>query len=258
MRSFPGIRCEIDGDERIFLAHIEDMITMCERDYSPKYSDFLDERRAMLARSLLEGMGYSDYRFFGGYEGAVRTVLCVYPEYCAPEDADYPIKAVRFSYRSQDKPTHSQFLGTIMSLQIKRGLVGDIIVSEGSTDVLVCDEAARDVLSLSKIGRVGVRSETVSPAGITRRDSFDEITRSVSSLRLDCVVSAATDISRDKTSALIRAEGIDVNYSAEFSPTHILSEGDVFSVRGKGKYILSEIGGRSRRDRIFITLKKYR
>lgn len=258
MRTFPGIRCEIDGDERIFLAHVEDMISMCERDYSPKYSDFLDERRAMLARSLLEGRGYSGYRFFGGYEGAIRTQLCVYPEYCEPDDADYPIRAVRFSYRSQDKPTHSQFLGTIMSLQIKRGLVGDIIVSEGSTDVLVCCEAADDVMSLSKIGRVGVKTEIVSSESITRQDSFDELTRSVSSLRLDCVVSAATDLSRDKTSALIRAEGIDVNYSAEFSPSHILSEGDVFSVRGKGKFILSEVGGRSRRDRIFITLKKYR
>ncbi|MGN1416489.1 MAG: RNA-binding protein [Oscillospiraceae bacterium] len=258
MRSFPGIRCDIDDDERIFLAHVEDMISLCERDCSPKYTDFLDERRAMLARSLLEGRGYSDYRFFGGYEGAVRTQLCVYPEYFAPDDADYPIKAVRFSYRSQDKPTHSQFLGTIMSLQIKRGLVGDIIVSEGHTDVLVCLEAADDVLSLSKIGRVGVKTALVGFEGITRQDSFDELSRSVSSLRLDCVVSAATDLSRDKTSALIKAEGIDVNYSAVYSPSHILSEGDVFSVRGKGKFILSETGGRSRRDRIFITLKKYR
>lgn len=258
MRSFPGIRCEIDSDERIFLAHVEDMIGLCERDYSPKYSEFLDERRAMLARSLLTGMGYSFFRFFGGYEGAVRTMLCVYPEYYPPEDGDFPFKAVKFSFRSQDKPTHSQFLGTIMSLQIKRGMVGDIVVSEGSAYVLVCNEAASDVSALSKIGRTGVKAEFTGFESISRQDSFDELSRSVSSLRLDCVVSAATDLSRDKTSALIRSEGIDVNYSAVFSPSHIMSEGDVFSVRGKGKFILSEIGGRSRRDRIFITLKKYR
>lgn len=258
MRTFPGIRCDIDGDERIFLAHVEDMLSMCERDYSPKYSEFLDERRAMLAKALLDGRGYSFYRFFGGYEGAVRTVLCVYPEYYVPEDGDFPFKTVKFSFRAQDKPTHSQFLGTIMSLQIKRGMVGDIVISEGSASVLVCNEGLDDVLSLSKIGRTGVKTEITGFDSISRQDSFDELSRSVSALRLDCVVSAATDLSRDKTSALIRSEGIEVNYSRVFSPSHTLSEGDVFSVRGKGKFILSDIGGRSRRDRIFITLKKYR
>ncbi|MBQ8569663.1 MAG: RNA-binding protein [Oscillospiraceae bacterium] len=258
MRGFPEIRCEITDEERILLSHAEDMINGCDRDYTPRFSQFLDERQAMLIKMLLDGRHIDKYRFFGGYEGAVRTMLCIYPEYCEPENKDYPITAVRFSFREQDHPTHSQFLGTIMSLQIKRSMVGDIIVGNGCTDVFLTGAAADSAMFIEKVGRVGVKPAVIDGTGITREDDFEELSASVSSLRLDCVASAAIKLSRDKTSAFIRSEGIELNHCRVYAPDKILEYGDVFSVRGHGKFILSEIGGRSRRDRIFITLKKYR
>ena len=51
---------------------------------------------------------------------------------------------------------------------------------------------------------------------------------------------------------------IDVNHRKIYAPDFNLSEGDAFSVRGRGKFVLDSIGGRSRRDRLFVTLKKYK
>lgn len=258
MRSFPGISCEINDEEKLLLSHIDDMRKSCERDYSPKFSRFLDERQAMLAEMLLRGSGFGTYRFFGGCEGAVRKMLCVYPEYCEPEDGDFPIKTLLFGYRRQDKPTHSQFLGTIMSCMIERSMVGDIVVDEGRTWVFVCDNAADAVSMIEKVGHVGVKVSFAEGADVEIKTEFEEFTASVSSLRLDCVASAAIKLSRDKTTAFIRSEGIDVNHRKIYAPDFNLSEGDVFSVRGRGKFVLDSIGGRSRRDRLFVTLKKYK
>lgn len=258
MRSFPEIRCEINDEEKILLSHIEDMIKSCERDYSPKFSRFLDLRRAMLAAMLLDGRGFDRYRFFGGCEGTVRKMLCIYPEYCPVEAGDFPLKTVEFSFRRQDKPTHSQFLGTIMSCRIERDMVGDIIVDEGKAWVFVCDNAADTVASVEKVGHVGVKTAFIDGSALKITEEFEEFTASVSSLRLDCIASAASKLSRDKTSAFIRSEGIEVNCRRIYAPDALMSEGDVFSVRGRGKFILESIGGRSRRDRIFVTLKKYK
>lgn len=255
MRSLYGI--SLTADEEIFLAHIDDLCRISEKNYSPGYTAFLDERRQMLAETALRSAGTGSYRFFGGYENAVRRVLCIYPEYNVPEDKDYPIQAVKFTFRQQDSITHSQLLGTVMSLGIKRELTGDMICGSGCAYAVLAPAAASLASGISKIGRVGVRVSYADPSEIVRSESFEAKKLSVSSLRLDCILSAAAGISRGKAAELIRSEGVEVDHIKIFSPDRILSEGDVFSARGRGKYIFESIDGSSRRDRTFITVKKY-
>lgn len=255
MRRLSGI--ELTGDEEIFLAHIDDLSRMSEKNYSPEYTAFLDERRQMLAETALRCAGAEYFRFFGGYENAVRRVLCIYPEYNAPEDGDFPVKAIKFTFRRQDAVTHSQLLGTVMSLGIKRELTGDMICGSGCAYALLAPAAAALAGGISKIGRVGVKTSYAELSEIVRSESYESKKLSVSSLRLDCIISAAAGISRGKAAELIRSEGVDVNYIKIFSPDHSMSEGDVFSARGKGKYIFESIDGSSRSGRTFISVKKY-
>ena len=79
----------------------------------------------------------------------------------------------------------------------------------------------------------------------------------MASLRADCIVSLATGLSRAKSSDLIKSNGIDVNYMKIFSPSYTFSEDDIFSIKGFGKFILSEIGGLTRKEKLHIKLKKY-
>ena len=145
----------LSSEDRLLVSHIADMMDICGKIYCPKFSSFLDERQAALAQSVLNERGFERYGFYGGYENASRKVLGVFPEYC--EDEEYPVSAITFRYRENDKLSHRDFLGAFMSRQIKREMLGDIVVGKGSTTAFVYNTVKAVLLSeITKIGSVGV------------------------------------------------------------------------------------------------------
>jgi RNA-binding protein YlmH len=111
--------------------------------------------------------------------------------------------------------------------------------------------------SLSKIGRVGVKISDDKPFILENAQKYQEISGTVASLRLDCVVGLAARISREKAAALIRTDRAEVNHLPVSSVSHELRGGDILSIRGYGRFVLSEINGYTKKDRIHIILKKY-
>jgi RNA-binding protein YlmH len=83
------------------------------------------------------------------------------------------------------------------------------------------------------------------------------ITDTVASLRLDSVVASAFNLSRGKASEAITRGIVFVNHMETTKPDQQLSEGDRITLRGKGKAVLSEIGGKSRKDRQYIKIERY-
>lgn len=248
---------ELSDDDKILVSHIQDMTELCEKSYKPRFSAFLDERQIVVARSVLNDLRWNDYEFFGGYEEASRKVLGVFPEYYDGEP-EFPIAALTFKYREADKLTHRDFLGVFMSRQVKREMLGDIIVSSGSTTAFVYDTVKQTLMSeISKIGSVGVKITEDNEPDLNISQSFIEKNGTVSSMRLDSIVGMAAGISRGKAVSLIKGRYVSVMYVTEESASFILSEGDVFSVRGIGKFLLHSVNGTTKKDRIHITVKKY-
>jgi RNA-binding protein YlmH len=249
-----------EAEDKLFEAKLGDMTDRCERYGSPVYSSFLDERQCALAeRWCQRNAGGLEFQFSGGYEGARRKMLAVYPVYCAEyAGGDFPMKCLTLTYRKEDKLTHRDILGSFMAQRIKREVVGDIIVSEGESQTFVTEVAARILLSsVSRIGRVGVKITDERGFELDAVQEFREISGTVASLRLDCVLSLAANLSREKAAALIRADKVEVNHFPAASVSAELKEGDVLSVRGSGRYILSGIDGLTKKGRIHIDLRKY-
>ncbi len=246
----------LSDEDRVLVSHIADMMSICEKSYFPKFSVFLDERQAALAQSVLNERGFVQYSFYGGYEGASRKVLGVFPEYCG--DVKFPVSALTFKYRENDRLSHRDFLGAFMSRQIKREMLGDIVVGNGHTTAFVYD-TVRDVLlsEVTKIGSVGVKAEVSDNPDIKAEQAFSEKNGSVSSLRLDSVLALAAGLSRGKAADMIRGGGVTVNYCVVESVSYCLKCGDVFSARGFGKFILDSVNGKTKKDRFHITVKKY-
>lgn len=244
-------------DDRLLVSHLLDMIEICEKSYQPRFSYFLNEHEAMLAQSVMTEQKCEGYKLYGGYEEASRKILGIFPPYW--EDTDrFPISALTFKYREADKLSHRDFLGAFMSRQIKRNMLGDIIIESGTAIAFVHD-SVKDTLvyEISKIGSVGVKiTEDKNPV-IQIEKSFIEKNGTVSSLRLDSIVSMAAGISRERSAMLIKGGNVSVMYSVETSASYQLSEGDIFSVRGYGKFILHSVNGKTKKDRIHITVKKY-
>ena len=204
----PGTLSE---EERYLSAHIADMQRLAVKSGVPRFSMFLNEREAAVARYAVRG----ELAFFGGYDGAARTVCGVlegtYAQEMSLEDV-FPVGAVTFTFRKSDKLTHREFLGALLSLEIKRELLGDILVAEGYAVVFVYETAIELVSRVDRIGRVGVTAEV----GITKPLPEQKMERrdvTVSSLRLDCIVAAAANTSREKSAALIKSGMVSADHT---------------------------------------------
>ena len=95
------------------------------------------------------------------------------------------------------------------------------------------------------------------PFELENAQKYQDISGTVASLRLDCVVGLAAHLSREKAAALIRADKVEINHFPVSSVSRELRGGDVLSIRGFGRFVLSEINGETKKGRIHIELKKY-
>ena len=249
---------DISDEEKYFANMIADKIYAAEEKYRTGFTFFLNEARAELAEKILASRSFENYRFFGGYDEAERVMLGLFPEYEDPEQAEFPLTALTFSYRPQDKPSHRDFLGALMGLNISRETVGDILVGESAACVFLTDTAAELVQqSLTKVGRVGVKISQGYDRSVIPVRNFKAISGTVSSLRLDCVASLAAGCSRAKIQQLISGGAVSVKGSTVTDVSKKIEEGNNFSIRGKGKFVLVNIGKSTKKDRIFIEIRKF-
>ena len=249
-----------EPSDKLFSARLSDMISTSERNSVPVYSNFLDERQCAEAEQWCRyNAGSHHYTLWGGFPEARRKMLVFYPDFY--DDVifeDFPFVCLTFTYRREDKLTHRDFLGTFMGMMLKREVIGDIVTAEGKTQVFVTEVAAKLIMcTLSKVGRVGVKVSDDVPFDLEVRQDYQKISGTVASLRLDCIVSLAVHVSRENAAKLIRAEKVDVNHFTASSLSQELREGDIISVRGSGRYVVSALNGVSAKGRIHIDLLKY-
>ncbi len=245
----------LNEEERYLSAHIADLQAQSIRSGVPRFSAFLNEREARIADCSVKG----EVCLFGGYEGASRCVCGflqgTYAEELEPADI-FPICGVTFTYRKNDPLSHRDLLGALVGLGIKRELVGDILTAEGYSVVFVHDTVEELVLHMDKVGRVGVTAEK----GVTKplpQQQFTVIDTTVSSLRLDCIVSAATNSSRERSASLIRSGLVNADFSPCLNISSEVKQNTVISIRGSGRYRLGEVCGETRKGRIHIKIYKY-
>lgn len=77
-------------------------------------------------------------------------------------------------------------------------------------------------------------------------------TATVSSLRLDAVLAAMLHCSRGQACEWIAAGRVEINHLPAESAHAPVYEGDVFTVRGKGRFGLTALPGKSKKDRSII------
>ncbi|MDE6727999.1 MAG: hypothetical protein K2J80_08690 [Oscillospiraceae bacterium] len=250
-----------NDDERFLSAHITDLVSTSRKTGVPRFSRFLNERERIIAENAARAAG-ADPIFYGGYDGATRTVCGFFAGTYAEEmsiDSKYDlfsVQAVTFSFRNCDKLSHRDFLGAILNTGLERSVLGDIPTAEDHAVVFCLDTAAELVLGLTKIGRVGVKPEL----GITKeipKAKFETLDRTVSSLRLDRLVGACTNLSGDRSASLIRSGQVSADFSVCLNVSSIVKENTVISIRGYGRFRLSKIVGETKKGKIHIIIEKY-
>ena len=249
----------LTDEERFFVRSVYDKLYAARDKYRTGFTFFLTERQAGLARMVMASECFEDHLLYGGHEAAERVMLGVFSEFDPPDEQSFPVSALTFSFRRDDKLTHRDILGSLMGLEISRETVGDICVGEDRAIVFLTDTAAEQALmGITKIGRAGVRiTEGFDPDSLPARE-YQLISGTVSSLRIDSVTALAIRSSRSNAAALVEGGKVLLRGAEITSCSAQVSEGDVFTVRGYGKFRLGAKGRTTKKDRTFIEIYKYK
>ena len=255
-------------DDRLLLAQAEDLIARCRNQDIPTHSGFLDARQQSLLRRTF-GVGQGDVAicYPGGYDEADRVIMACLPFYMeAAEATEQYLSVIRATAprgsgatRTGRALSHSDYLGALMGLGIKRTVVGDILVREDGADIIVLADMADYLLAnLTGAGRANLSLEAVPLSELRVPEvTFKEITDTVASLRLDAVLASAFRISRGKAAEAVRMGLVFVDHLEATKPDLPVEEGAELVIRHLGKAKLLEVGGRSRKDRIGIRIARY-
>lgn len=250
-------------EDKLFISRLLDKAKKAEKQKSLTYSDFLDPHQKTLAESIFSDYDTVNYYFDGGYPDAERTVIFFLPDFMHEEEDAFDKKQI-FSYLkvtagNRKSLSHRDYLGSLMSIGIKREKTGDILVSDEGCYIIVLKEISDFIkYNLEKVSNIKVDIEEVTENDLELPElRVKEIRTTVPSLRLDSVSSAGFGMSRSKIVELIKAERLNLNWEMTDNISKHVNEGDTISIKGKGKVVLERIEGKSRKDRFFIVLKKF-
>lgn len=252
-----------DPDERTVLARVLDRMERTESRCVPCSTQFLTPAQQAAARPLLAACGHPKHLFFGGFDGAERTVCAFLPDWMEPEDwqtsEDNPLGAVECAFPPNAELSHRDLLGGLMGIGLTREKVGDILVGEKSAHVVALKEAIPIILSqFDQAGRYRLKLKEIPMSAITPAPAEVRLIKdTVATLRLDAVLSSGFSISRGKAADLISGGRVSVNHRECTKSDKLVAQGDVLTCRGLGKCVLSAVGGRSKKDRIIIEIERY-
>ena len=247
-------------EDKVLLAKLWDKINAGMRKNIPANTCFLSPRELEMARYLfgdLEGL-----HAFGGYADAERKMLIYLPEYLdesALTDADSPLVCLRAEFFHGDSPSHRDFLGALMGAGIGRETVGDICVGKDCCDFFVTAEIAPYVeQNFTSAGRTHLRLSRISHDQVRIPEpEVKEIKDTLASLRLDSVISSGFRIGRSLAGTYVSQGKAAIDGLPCEKPDKAVSEGAKISVRGLGKIKLVSVNGKTKKDRISVTIHRY-
>ncbi len=243
------------SEDKILLAHILDREAVCLHKNIPVETNFLDPRQQALVLSLAPHFTIKP-TLWGGYADAERKMLFFLPDYMEdpPEDA---LCMIRAAHRDTRPPGHRDYLGSILGLGVGREGVGDILVEDSGAQFIVraslADFFVTNYVSAGSV-QLSVSAYPISALEIPEKEPVYK-TASLASLRADAVIAAAFSVSRTLAAEAVKTQRIYVNNLPLTKGDKTLSVGDKVRWQGKGRFILEETGGTSRKGRLFVTFR---
>lgn len=246
-------------EERDYIDQVLHWKNFVETQYTPKLTDFLDPREQHILKMLIGENGEVRYKLFGGSQDVERKRAYIFPEYLTASENDFQICLFDIDYPTKFVTIeHRQVLGTLMSLGLKRGKFGDILMKDGKIQFFLAKEISDYIKSnVVSIGRAGIKLvETNIANAIVAKELWEERDLTVSSLRLDTVISGIYQVSRQKSLLFIQQGLVKVNWTLIENPSFICDAGDMISVRGFGRAKMIGMDGKTKKEKWRISVVK--
>ena len=250
--------------ERLLAGQVMDKAARAEKTGRCTATMFLTPAEAAFVRRLCGRAGLRVV-FDGGYEGAERCVALFPPPYL-PDTDDFPLQemspvAVLRARGGDAGLSHRDYLGAFMAAGIRREAVGDIAARGGEAYIFCQAELVPYLIqNVTHAGRARLTLEQVAREDVPAAEEpqGETVAVTVASLRVDAVAAAGFKISREAAKAAVAQGMCSVNHLPADKPETPVAEGDLISVRGKGRILLAEVHGETRKGRVAVTLFRFR
>lgn len=253
----------MDKDEQILRRRLSDLANTAFNRGISIFSDFLNLNEQNIFFSMKNDLPMTKYFAYGGFTDTERKILCFCGDdtIMSPEDVQFPIACIRvvpLNKKFSDVLTHRDFLGAVMNLGIDRSKVGDILILENE-GYLFCSLSISEFIvdQLVKVKHTMVSCSVIDKNDFTYQPKYKEITGTVSSVRLDSILSVAFHSSRSSLTGLIAGGKVFVNSKEVLSNSYPLKENDIISVRGLGKFVFSGTSYQTKKGRYSVTILLY-
>lgn len=249
----------MDKDE-FLLKRIRELANLSYQRDIVTFTDFLNlNEQNMLVSLKLHQMGV-EVKLFGGYEHAERQMAAFFPESLG-FSWDYPIdclkiepKALRFS----EELGHRDYLGALLNLGVDRSVVGDILIKDKEA-WFFCLHKMSDffIENFIRVKHTTVLVSRVEQAEEIPEPEFEMINGTCASVRLDALIGLAFQASRSSMVSFIESGLVFVNDKLITSNGYEPKEGDIISVRGKGRFIYDGVSRQTKKGRLGVRIRKY-
>lgn len=247
----------------LLIAKVLDKKKICNSKNKITYTDFLNEKEQ---RVIEKNVKLENAFFYGVNENADRKILVFYPEKLTEELVRKSLKNVLSGIRiilKNDKIgnyEHKNYLSALIKIGIDRGKIGDILVDDYGADIIAFDMNKEFIIqSLSELTRFRKANIDIIPIDDIKQkiDRFEESTIIVSSMRIDNIVAELAGCSRTNADEYINSEKVFVNYETALKVSKTIFEGDIVTIRGKGKFRIDGLVRNTRNNRFVIKVNKY-
>ena len=198
---------------------------------------FYNAETQLIIKRCFKNNEYLAPYFYGGYSDSEYQRVIISGE--EPALSDFGIATLKIEVLGDKPINHRMILGSILALGLKREVIGDIIYDTNYYYVFVV--ASLKEFIISNLSKIGPNAES---------KIF------IASMRLDNVLAGAYNLGRAAAQKMIQDGLVKVNHEVVLKDSKLLKEGDLLSVRGKGRVILVKLMGQTKSNNLILAIKK--
>ncbi|MGN8785895.1 RNA-binding protein [Blautia sp. HCP3S3_D9] len=243
-----------------FLKRIRELANLSYQRDIVTFSDFLNLNEQNMVSSLKQQFPQVVMETFGGYDNAERQMVAFHPDALA-FTWEYPIdclkiepKAIKFS----ENLSHRDYMGALLNLGVDRSVIGDIIVQEKAAWFFCQSKMTEFFLeNLCRVRHTNILITKVNDPEEFPHPNLESIKGTCASVRLDSLIALAFKASRSSMVSYIESGQVFVNGKLITSNGYEPKEGDIVSVRGKGRFIFDGVSHQTKKGRCGVHILLY-
>lgn len=246
---------DTEKEIKFFRSSIADLLRKHNDTGITLYTQFLTEYEISLVSSLLKNKCV--YSSWGGYCFSERRIISLGNS----DISDFPVSCIEVSNNERSVSlTHRNILGSLMSVGIERNVTGDILIKNDHLAYIFCLNRMVKFIceNLSKISRDDCFLKVVDiDSSELPEQRFETVIVSVSSLRIDCFISAVTGVSRTRAKEMFSHNLVFLNSCLIHDSERNIQESDIISIRGYGRFIINSYIRTNRKGKLQFEIRKF-